>query len=50
MKDLPGLFIKVSALTGDFIHNVKSHMVLSKRSLIHSDSFQPKIKSYLKLL
>jgi hypothetical protein len=25
-------------------------MVLSKRSLIHSDSFQPKIKSYLKLL
>jgi len=24
-------------------------MVLSKRSLIHSDSFQSKIKSYLKL-
>jgi hypothetical protein len=33
-----------------FIHKVKSLMVLSKRSLIHSNSFQPKIKSYLKLL
>jgi hypothetical protein len=26
----------------DFLHNVKSRMVLSKRSLIHSDSFQQK--------
>jgi hypothetical protein len=43
MKELIGLFIKVSALTGGFIHEVLSPKVLSKRSLIHSDSFQTKI-------
>jgi hypothetical protein len=32
------------------IHNVKWPMVLSKRFLIHPDSFQTKIESYLKLV
>jgi len=39
-----------SVLIKGFIHNVNSPMVLSKRSLIHSNSFQQKIKLYLKLV
>jgi acetylornithine/N-succinyldiaminopimelate aminotransferase len=34
--------MRVSALTGGFIHKIKSPKVLSTRSLIHSDSFQQK--------
>jgi hypothetical protein len=49
MKEPARLFIKVFALTVGFIHNVKWFVVLSKRSLINSDSFQLKIELYLKL-
>jgi hypothetical protein len=42
MKE-PGLAVnKGLCLTGSFIHKVESPMVLSKRSLIHSDSFYKK--------
>jgi hypothetical protein len=36
MKESAELLITAFALTGNFIHNDKSRMVLSKRSLIHS--------------
>jgi hypothetical protein len=43
MKEPAGAIHKGFVLTEGFIQKVKSLMVLSKRSLIHSDSFQPKI-------
>jgi len=43
MKESAQAINKVSALTGGYVNNVKSYVVLSKRSLIHSDSFQAKI-------
>jgi hypothetical protein len=42
MKEPIRTINKNLCLTGGFINKVKSPMVLSKRSLIHSDSFQPK--------
>jgi hypothetical protein len=48
-KNLPGLFIKVFEFYKGFLCKAKSPMVLSKRSLIHSNSFQPKIYSCPKL-
>jgi hypothetical protein len=41
--------MKASALIGGSIHEAKLLMVLSKRSLTHPNSFQSKIKLYLKL-
>jgi hypothetical protein len=44
MKEPAQAINKNFSLTGEGIHQAaKSHMVLSKQSLIHSDSFQPKI-------
>jgi hypothetical protein len=43
MKELVGAIHKVLCCNRVFIQRVKLQMVLSKRSLIHSDSFQPKI-------
>ena len=42
MKEPARAVNKVSALKGSFTHNLKCCEVLSKRSLIHSDSFQLK--------
>ena len=42
MKELVRDIYKVLALTGIFVHKVSSCMVLSKRYLIHSNSFQLK--------
>jgi hypothetical protein len=50
MKEHAWAIYKSICFSRDFIHKVASAMVLSKRPLIHSNSFQPKIKSYLKLL
>jgi len=36
MKEPAQAINKVSALTGGYVNNVKSYVVLSKRSLIHS--------------
>jgi len=50
MKEHAWAIYKSICFSRDFIHKVASAMVLSKRPLIHSNSFQPKIKLYLTLL